>query len=58
MLFHDMSASPKKTAKPLQSLRPPPSQAGGKGSAPSDIYRVPSRPKAIPPRVNGRRVDG
>jgi len=24
----------------------------------SDIYKVPARPKAIPPRVNGRRVDG
>jgi hypothetical protein len=23
----------------------------------SDIYKVPARPKAIPPRVNGQRVD-
>lgn len=24
----------------------------------SDIYRVPAKAKSIPPRVNGRRVEG
>lgn len=57
MLFYDMNASPKKPAKPSNSLRTPPSQPNTKQPVPSDIYRVPSRPKAIPPRVNGRRVD-
>jgi hypothetical protein len=58
MLFFDMNASFKKPARPSNSHRSQPSAPSPKNPAPSDIYRVPSKPKAIPPRVNGRRVEG